>query len=34
MQAAQSKLLGGDIGALSDHIGMFERAVMAVLEDA
>ena len=34
MQAAHSKLLGGDIGALSDHIGTFERAVMAVLEDA
>jgi len=34
MQAAHSKLLGGDIGALSDHVDTFERAVMAVLEDA
>ena len=34
MQAAHSKLLGGDIGPLSDHIDIFERAVMAVLEDA
>lgn len=34
MQAAQSKLLGADIGPLSDHIDIFERAVMAVLEDA
>jgi len=34
MQAAHSKLLGGDIGALSDHTDTFERAVMAVLEDA
>ena len=34
MQAAHSKLLGGDIGALSDHADTFERAVMAVLEDA
>ncbi len=34
MQAAQSKLLGGDIGMLSSHIETFERAVMAVLEDA
>lgn len=34
MQAAHSKLLGGDISALSDHIDTFERAVMAVLEDA
>ena len=34
MQAAQSKLLGGDIGLLSSHIETFERAVMAVLEDA
>lgn len=34
MQAAHSKLLGANIGALSDHIDMFERAVMAVLEDA
>ena len=34
MQAAQSKLLGGDIGLLSRHIETFERAVMAVLEDA
>lgn len=34
MQAAQSKLLGYDIGAFSNHIDTFERAVMAVLEDA
>ena len=34
MQAAHSKLLGGDIGALSDQSEIFERAVMAVLEDA
>jgi len=34
MQAAHSKLLGANIGALSDHVDMFERAVMAVLEDA
>ena len=34
MQAAHSKLLGYDIGAFSDHIDTFERAVMAVLEDA
>ena len=34
MQAAQSKLLGSDIGMLSSHINTFERAVMAVLEDA
>lgn len=34
IQAAHSKLLGGDIGPLSDHIETFERAVMAVLEDA
>lgn len=34
LQAAHSKLLGADIGALSDHIDTFERAVMAVLEDA
>jgi hypothetical protein len=34
MQAAQSKLLGGNIGALSDHTETFERAVLAVLEDA
>jgi len=34
MQAAHGKLLGADIGALSDHIDLFERAVMAVLEDA
>jgi len=33
-QAAHSKLLGADIGNLSDHIDIFERAVMAVLEDA
>ena len=34
MQAAHSKLLGYDIGAFSDHVDTFERAVMAVLEDA
>lgn len=34
MQAAHSKLLGGEIGALSDHVDLFERAIMAVLEDA
>lgn len=34
MQAAHAKLLGSDIGALSDHINHFEQAVMAVLEDA
>ena len=34
VQSAHSKLLGGDIGALSDHNDTFERAVMAVLEDA
>ena len=34
MQAAHSKLLGGEIGTLSSHIETFERAVMAVLEDA
>ncbi|MEP3656006.1 MAG: TetR/AcrR family transcriptional regulator [Litorimonas sp.] len=34
IQAAHSKLLGRDIGALSDHVDTFERAVMAVLEDA
>lgn len=34
MQAAHSKLLGGEIGALSDQSEIFERAVMAVLEDA
>jgi len=33
-QTAQAKLLGANIGALSDHIDSFERAVMAVLEDA
>lgn len=34
VQSAHGKLLGGDIGALSDHNDTFERAVMAVLEDA
>lgn len=34
LQAAQGKLHGGDIGQLSDHTDTFERAVMAVLEDA
>jgi len=34
IQAAHSKLLGADIGLLSGHIETFERAVMAVLEDA
>ena len=34
IQAAHSKLLGYDIGPLSDHIDIFERAIMAVLEDA
>lgn len=34
LQAAHSKLLGANIGALSGHIDTFERAVMAVLEDA
>jgi len=34
LQAAHSKLLGANIGDLSDHIDSFERAVMAVLEDA
>ena len=34
MQAAHSKLLGADIGPLSAHIDIFERTVMAVLEDA
>ena len=34
LQAAHGKLLGANIEALSDHIDMFERAVMAVLEDA
>lgn len=33
-QAAHGKLLGANIGALSNHIDSFERAVMAVLEDA
>ena len=33
-QAAHGKLLGANISALSDHIDSFERAVMAVLEDA
>ena len=34
LQAAHGKLLGANIETLSDHIDMFERAVMAVLEDA
>jgi len=34
MQAAHSKLFGRDIGTLSEHNDTFERAVMAVLEDA
>lgn len=34
MQAAHAKLLGASIGPLSGHISCFERAVMAVLEDA
>jgi len=34
LQAAHGKLLGAKIGALSDHTDSFERAVMAVLEDA
>ena len=33
-QAAHGKLLGADIGPLSGHVECFERAVMAVLEDA
>lgn len=33
-QAAHAKLLGANIGQLSNHIDKFERAVMAVLEDA
>jgi len=33
LQAAHGKLLGGNIGRLSDHNDKFERAVMAVLED-
>ena len=33
-QAAHAKLLGANIGWLSDHSDSFERAVMAVLEDA
>lgn len=33
LQAAQAKLLGANIGQLSDHSDKFERAVMAVLED-
>ncbi len=33
-QAAHTKLLGANIGPLSGHIECFERAVMAVLEDA
>ena len=32
-QAAHGKLLGANIGPLSDHSDKFERAVMAVLED-
>ena len=34
MQAAHAKLLGANIGPLSSHVACFERAVMAVLEDA
>ena len=34
LQAAHGKLLGANIGALSNHTDTFERAVMAVLEDA
>jgi len=34
MQAAHAKLLGANIGLLSGHSECFERAVMAVLEDA
>lgn len=34
IQAAHSKLLGYNIGPLSAHIDSFERAIMAVLEDA
>jgi len=33
-QAAHAKLLGANIGTLSNHTDHFERAVMAVLEDA
>lgn len=32
-QAAHGKLLGANIGPLSDHSDKFERAIMAVLED-
>ena len=32
-QTAHGKLLGANIGPLSDHRDKFERAVMAVLED-
>jgi len=34
LQTAHGKLLWGNIGRLSKHIDSFERAVMAVLEDA
>lgn len=34
MQTAHSKLLGAPIGDLSDHVDIYDRAVMAVLEDA
>ena len=34
MQTAHTKLLGYDIGALSNYADSFERGVMAVLEDA
>jgi len=34
LQAAHTKLLGAPIGPLSHHIDTFERAVIAVLEDA
>lgn len=34
IQAAHGKLLGYDIGPLSHHVDTFERAVLAVLEDA
>lgn len=34
LQAAHGKLLGYDIGPLSEQADIFERAVMAVLEDA
>lgn len=34
LQAAHGKLLGADILSLSAHVDSFERAIMAVLEDA